>query len=310
MVKLWKETSFRVAAALFAAAAWAAAEGAVARPGTINYFEGQATLAGSAIGATSIGKVEVGPNQELQTCQGKAEVLLTPGVLLRLGDNSAIRMLSPGLTDTRVELTRGEMLLEVADLQKENHLAVVDSGITSEVAKKGLYRFDADTPMAQVYDGKLKVYQNDGMTDVGKGKEVRLGSNADVKPQKFDRNEKDDLYRWSELRSKYLADANAASVQTLMVSGAPGWYGTGWYWNPWYSAWSFVPGTGLWASPFGYSFYSPRYWATSRPVYIAPYAYPHIGRGFATRVPAARGLAGRGFAGRGFAGRSFGGRSR
>ena len=43
-------------------------------------------------------------------------MLLTPGVYFRLGDNSEVRMVSPGLADTRVELVKGSALLEVDQL--------------------------------------------------------------------------------------------------------------------------------------------------------------------------------------------------
>jgi hypothetical protein len=75
------------------------------------------------------------------------------------------------------------------------------------------------------------------------------------------------LYRFSSLRSSYLADANVDSAH-LYATGygfGPGWYGGGWYWNPWFSAYTFIPGDGIFYSPFGYGFYSPL-WA-----YRAPY---------------------------------------
>jgi len=38
---------------------------------------------------------------------GKAEILLTPGAFLRVGGDSAVKMISPGLTNTQVEVQRG-----------------------------------------------------------------------------------------------------------------------------------------------------------------------------------------------------------
>ena len=103
-----------------------AAYGAVARPGTINYVEGQVNFDGQEVATSSLGSMEVAPGHVLQTDHGKAEMLLTPGVFLRLGDNSAVRMVEPSLTDTRVDLLRGRAMLEVDLLQKENRLAVRD----------------------------------------------------------------------------------------------------------------------------------------------------------------------------------------
>src|ERR1700730_7675018 len=126
-LKLLK-TPGRVAGALLAAALFASAQGAVARPGTVNYAEGQVTLEGQSIGAQALGKSEVAPGQGLKTDNGKAEMLLYPGAFLRLGRNSAVRMSSPSLTDTRVELVQGQALVEVDQIEKENSLEVLDHG--------------------------------------------------------------------------------------------------------------------------------------------------------------------------------------
>ena len=46
----------------------------------------------------------------LFTKDGRAEILLTPGVFLRLGDNSSVKMISSSLTETQAALTRGQAL--------------------------------------------------------------------------------------------------------------------------------------------------------------------------------------------------------
>ena len=81
-----------LAATILAAIPAAAASSGV--PGTLNYVEGQVTVAGQTVTSHSVGSVQVEPNQTLETGQGKAEMLLTPGVFLRVGDNSAVRLVS------------------------------------------------------------------------------------------------------------------------------------------------------------------------------------------------------------------------
>jgi hypothetical protein len=266
MVSLLK-TTVRLASAVFATGLLVAASQSYARPGTVNYTEGSVKLAGQSIGAKQIGQSEVAPGQVLETSQGKAEMLLTPGVLLRLNDNSAARMISASLTDTRVELMRGEAMIEAQQVQKENRISVVDHGVETLIEKNGIYRFDADRPMVSVFDGKVKVLADDRTVEVGKGKELALG--AETKPHKFDRDQTDNLYNWSKLRSSYMAEANQSYAQTVIVTN-PGWYGNGWYWNPWYHTWAFVPSYGYLTSPFGFGFYSPGYWYGGGPVYVRP----------------------------------------
>src|ERR1700686_340562 len=52
-----------------------------------------------------------------------------------------------------------------------------------------------------------------------------------------------------------------------------GW-GGGWYWDPWFSAFSFLPGGGIFYSPFGWGFYSPGL------VYRAPFYGGHFYHAF------------------------------
>ncbi len=267
MLKFWK-SPLRGLGGLFAAGVLAAAPATIARPGTVNYVEGNVSLDGQALAAKSIGSTEINPGQALETGQGKAEVLLTPGVFLRMGDNAALRVIWPSLTDTRVELEKGQALVEVDEIKNENHLAVLDHGVNTTLEKKGLYKFDADQPLVAVYDGKAEVQLGDRPIQVGKGKELPLVETAEVKPQKFDRKAGGGLYNWSKVRSEYMAEANQAAAQTIIVNNA-GWYGTGWYWNPWYSTWAFVPADGFLYSPFGFGwgFYSPAYFYYNAPLY-------------------------------------------
>jgi hypothetical protein len=287
MTRLLK-TPIRVTGTVVAAVTLAAAQGVVARPGTVNYTEGQVTLDGKAIQTKQLGSAELNPGQVLRTGNGKAEMLLTPGVFLRLGQNSAVEMVLPSLTDTEVRLTQGAALVEVAQVEKENHLIVLDDGMRITLEKKGLYDFNADQPRVAVYDGKAVVQDDDRSVELTKGKELMpQPAGAKLKPEKFNTKETDDLYAWSKLRSQYEAQANMASAQTVVVDNPAWWYGTGWYWNPWFSTWAFVPGAGFYYDPFGFGFYSPAYWYWNAPAY---YYYPGrtwIGRG-------------------GFAGRRFG----
>jgi hypothetical protein len=60
----------------------------------------------------------------LSTGAGKVEMLLTPGVFLRLGENSQLRMVSPGLADTELALVSGQATIEADYFSKDNHLTV------------------------------------------------------------------------------------------------------------------------------------------------------------------------------------------
>jgi len=153
------------AVGLFAATAMAV----TAVPGTLNYLEGQVSVNGQPVNSKSARSTMVEQNQVVQTSQGKAEMLLTPGVFLRLGDNSAIRMVSPGLTNTSVEVLSGKAIVEVAELFKENNIQVRMDGASTNIIKQGLYAFNADQRQISVFDGKAVVNENDQQVSLGKG---------------------------------------------------------------------------------------------------------------------------------------------
>jgi hypothetical protein len=132
-----------------------------ARPGTLNYVEGQVHLGAQSLDAKSVGTVEVDPGQTLTTHNGKAEILLTPGVFLRLGDNGSATMISSGLIDTRMSIDRGEALVEVAEIHPENDLRILEDGKSTELLKVGLYDFNENLHVVRVLDGKAMLDDGD-----------------------------------------------------------------------------------------------------------------------------------------------------
>jgi hypothetical protein len=199
------------------------------------------------------------PNQDLETGNGHAEMLLTPGVYVRLGDNSDVKMISAGLADTQVQLMKGSAMLEVDELFKDNNMSVVVDGTRTRLEKNGLYDFTANPASVKVLDGKAVTYEGDQHVNVKKGHEVLPAESQPLKAEKFDKSqvENDPLYRWSDLRSEYAANSNVQEANSLATLG--GWWGPGWYWDPFFMDFAFMPGWGLGWGPFGWPFFSP--WA-------------------------------------------------
>jgi hypothetical protein len=267
----------KFAASLFLAAVlgvpWASADANKnpAVPGTLNYLEGQVLMNGKTLDGKGVGSAPLESGQQLATETGKAELLLTPGVFLRLGDRSSVQMVSPSLTDTEVALNRGEALVEVDQIYPQNDIRIAQNGTTTQLLKVGLYEFDANRNLVRVFDGKAQITSQDEHVTVKGGREVALNTSGKLKARKFDKknDEAADLYRWSGLRSNYLAEANVDAARLYFANGGygPGWVGAGWYWDPWFAAYTFVPGGGILYNPFGWGFYSPRW------VYQSPFFY-------------------------------------
>jgi len=263
-------------AAVLSAPAWGATP---ALPGTLNYVEGQASIGDQTLNAKSVGSVDLQAGQTLSTGTGKAEVLLTPGVFFRLGDDSAATLVSPSLTNTEITLSKGHAMVEVDDIHKDNLLRVQQSGATTQLLKTGIYEFDAVNGAVRVYKGEALVQDGDRQVNVKSGHQLAVATenpNGKLKTGKFSQSEYQDtdLYRFSNLRSEYLAEANVDAA-SLYGPGAPGWIGGGWYWDQAFWGYTWIPGDGFFGGPFGWGFYSPL-WVGYAPYYGYPYGY---GRG-------------------------------
>jgi len=197
-----------------------------ALPGTVNYVEGQVSIDGNPLNSRQDGNTQVQQNQSLMVANGKAEMLLSPGVFVRAGNNSEIRMVSNGLANPTIELVRGEAMVEVDQKAVDAQIDVLEHGATASILKVGLYRFDSDRSRIEVIDGKVKVTENGHSKELGQGKEVAINGEP-LKTAGFDRKAEDDLYRWSSVRSSYLAQSNVVEARSVYMGYSPN-AGPGW----------------------------------------------------------------------------------
>jgi len=167
----------------FAADAGSNANAAV--PGSINYVEGQVSMGTRALDSKSIGTIELQTGQSLTTQKGKAEILLTPGVFLRVGNNSSVKMISPSLTDTEVSIDKGHAMVEVAEIHPENDIRISEDGSTTRLLKTGLYDFSLSQDQLRVFDGKASVDDGGRSVTVKGGRMLNLAESSPLKRSKF-----------------------------------------------------------------------------------------------------------------------------
>ena len=248
-----------------------------ASPGTLNYIEGQASIEGRSLSSQSVGNTKLEAGQVLATANGKAEILLTPGIFLRLGNDSTVQMVSTDLTHTEVKLEQGRANVEVDQIYPQNTILVDLKNGQTQLLKNGLYAFDAANATVRVFDGKAAVYPGANLqanvkpVDVKGGHQLVLNGEP-IKPQGFNKDQAktDPLYKWSSLRSNYLGEANLNLAEEY--AGYSGFY-PGWYWAGGPFGYTWLPGDGLFWNPFGYGFYSPYY------LYGGGFIYGRYGRG-------------------------------
>jgi hypothetical protein len=249
-----------------------------AHSGTLHYFDGDVSIDGAPV-QSQVGRFsEIHEQGVLRTGQGRAEVLLTPGVFLRVGENSAIRMLDNRLVSTRVEILSGNVIVESDDPQmtiKDSPVALIYKDYEIQLIKHGLVEIGSDPAQMKVYQGEAVVSTTGSRASVKEGHQVSFS--AALLTEKFDMKTGDDLYLWARDRSESVSAANMSSARTLNSNGSGyglvngGGYGTGtgygstglggwnggWYYNPYFDMYTYVPGGGTFWNAFGYGFFSP-----------------------------------------------------
>ena len=247
-----------------------------AKSGVINWVEGDAFLGDKPYVMQPSQFGEVKETMVFRTEEGRAEILLPPGVFFRLGEKSSFKMISNRLIDTRIELLTGSAVMEIDDMAKEASVTVLCKDGTVTLSKAGLYRFDSQPAQVKVYKGSADVAVKDQTVVVGAGKMVQLDG-AVAMSEKFNIADTDSLDRWSHRRAEVLANANVSAAKQAHYGGygvsnpcstTYGGYNTGPYVRPFGT---YIPCSGTLNSPYGYRYWSPlavyRAFYAPQPVY-------------------------------------------
>ncbi len=177
-----------------------------AASGVVQYFEGAASLDGQQLQHDSAIFPTLKRGATLRTAKGRAEVLLTPGVFLRLDENSAVRMLSPSLADTRLELVEGSVILENLDAKPDASDTLIFKECQIRFPKPGIYRIDGELGDMQAYRGEA-VVEHHGSTDTVDSSHLYYFA-IGLTTSKFSDGDMDEFYDWARNRSDVIAAKN------------------------------------------------------------------------------------------------------
>jgi hypothetical protein len=181
--------------------------------GVIHFFEGNIYLGDQALQA-HLGKFPSIPQgAELRTTDGRAEVLLTPGVFLRMGAQTTIRMLSTDLADTQVELRTGSVMVESGEPNLNTSVTIMYKDWKIRVVEKGTYRIDADPPHLSVQQGHAEVSTNEGGELVAVEQGMTLPFAGLLVTEHSSDPGKDALNEWSNGRNDSITADNAITAQ-------------------------------------------------------------------------------------------------
>jgi hypothetical protein len=185
-----------------------------ARAGTIEYVRGQVLIDGQLFRSTPLKFPMLQAGQVLSTGDGRAEILLGPGVFLRLGENGAVRMLDTRLEDAQIEVQQGTALVEVVEMPAGSGVHVMLGPSRTDFSGMGLYRFETGSNELRVFGGRAEVFEGDRRAEAERGKVIHLGDTLRV--SKFDLRQKDALHQWAAHRSflLYRSTLQSPSRQT------------------------------------------------------------------------------------------------
>jgi len=277
--------AFLPVAAAFLAAFPASGQTVVStHSGVIYFFEGSVFLDGEKLEQRFGRFPDIGEGRELRTEHGRAEVLLTPETVLRLDENSAIRLLSEKLSDARVELVKGSAVVESTGSRAGVSVSVIYKQWKAGIPGKGVYRIDSDPAQLRVYQGEARVLAESSAEPVPVKEGEVLPFGAVLVAEQSRNNGSDAFKSWAMSRSQAVSADNAIAAEIVdappesdsLDAGAD------------LSGFSYFPMTGVpslgISNPYGLSFWTP-YQAMWNSVYFPVYLYGPYYSGWPSGVP-------------------------
>lgn len=261
-------TLLAVAMLLLGVVAPAVAQDAIsAKAGMVNYFEGKVLLNGAELRyeAAKFPQIPEGGTLEA-TMEGRAEVLLAPGVLMWLGEGAKVELVSDSLTKARVRLLSGSVVVSATDFAEQSVLSMLVNEDTVEIRERGVYRLEAAPASVYVYEGEASVLRAAGDTKVKKGRTLAL-SQPEASLAKFDKEETTALLAWAQSRDSQIQLASLSAARSMATGGFNGYPPLGynsmgmmgyWLYNPYFGMYGFVPMNRVMMSPWGSYYYSPQ----------------------------------------------------
>jgi hypothetical protein len=205
-----------------------------ARAGLLTYLQGSVFIDGQPVVVKTARLPQMKDGESLSTGpeRDRVEVLLAPGIVLRLAENSQIRMDDTDLSDTRVTFQHGEALIEVIRLTQGDRIQVTVGETTTEPIRPGLYRIGKNQngiqdPRTQnllrVYGGEALVRSGPRAKSVKRGMAISLDDDLIV--SRFERKQTDPFHAWAAQRSfdLFMSDPDARNKQTNWQPSAGGY---------------------------------------------------------------------------------------
>jgi len=206
--------AFSTLAAIIALALPAEAQSVIStRSGVIHFFEGAVYLGDQPL-ESHLGRfLSVPQGAELRTAEGRAEVLLTPGVFLRMGERTTIRMIANDLADTQVELRTGSAIVDSGEPNLNTSVTLIYEDWRIHFLQKGVYRIDSHPPCLLVRQGEAEVFAATTGQPISVEQGMSLPLADLLVPEESSKQSNDALSDWANGRSESISADNAITAQ-------------------------------------------------------------------------------------------------
>jgi hypothetical protein len=177
-----------------------------ARAGLIQFTDGIVFLDGDIVRQTPGRFEQMKEGSELRTQAGRAELILTPGVFLRIGENSAVQMVANRLTDTRVRFVGGTAIVDAINFSPKTSVRLLYGDYEVGIGGEGRFRFNSEPAELRVESGVANVLHDGNSLDVDAGHVVAFSGR--LMARTIDGPSRDRFDDWSRLRSDSVAESN------------------------------------------------------------------------------------------------------
>jgi hypothetical protein len=189
--------------------------------GLVHFFEGSVFLGGQPLEPHPGKFAAVPQGAELRTTQGRVEVLLTPGVFLRLGEGGAMRMIDNDLSHTRVELLAGSAVVDSAGSGPSTSVTLLYRDWSLRILDQGMYRIDADSARLWVLKGEVQVSAGVDQRRLSVEQGMYLRFAAVLVPDQSVDQPRDAFSAWADGRQQAIAADNAIASSTQDPASIP-----------------------------------------------------------------------------------------
>ena len=234
------------------------------KAGLVNRVEGRVNLLPQGGAVEALSKAAMGTQMSegdrLSTEAGSyAELLMAPGSYLRLNEKTEIEAVRVMFDNTRFDVLRGSVILEIGQIDKKLPLEIGTPRTVVTLNKVGIYRIDVldhdvsvSVRKGEAYLGTREQLLANNAIKVGSNKAYQLVGNGPPQVAKLSTKVFDAFDQWSYLQAESLVAANYGMLTRNRSRGA---LLSGWVYDPFSNRYTYIPTSWLFVTPYGFGFY-------------------------------------------------------